>query len=729
MIQIYQITPTIKKLTSWKSHKMPVMCMRFDKSSTLLAAGSSDGQIMVYDVKKGYATHSFDSHQSKITKFQFELRKEMNKMDFFLYSSSQDGTVMIWDLNKSKQSRVLKNHYEIVTDFIIRKDSKKNVILLFSVSKDKVVSMWDLNDQNSKPSTILIFDEIISIQYFPPTEKYNSETMILLGFKNGKTSIYDYKTKKEIISFQLDFIEDLYKLDYIPSLSTFMLVSEGNILFTDIDFNPKKLLVGNNDEILDLKYLDQNRLAVSNNTEHIRIFERDSRSWKFLSGHKKLVLSISSTKKGNLLASSSKDSTVRIWDTKSSKCVAIFQGHASSVSAVCISKNGEFAISGSEDKTLKYWDLSKQKKVSLKINGEKFNVVESIEISTAKWTVVGHNKEVNSIDISPNDKIFATGSADKTVKIWSSSNASLLSILSGHKKGVWDVKFSPTEKCIASCSADKTIKIWSLTDYSCMRTLEGHQTSVLRIHYTTLGLQLISSDTSGVLKLWTIRNSECMKTFEAHGSEIWAITTTPSSVTSEKDFRLFTASVDGVFIWKDVTQSKEEEEKIKQEELVLQEQDLSNKLRKKDFNSAFLLALKMEKPYQLFQILKSIQNTSANPQKEIDSIVSKFSLQELSKSFEFLQIWNTSNRNAFISQNFLNSIVRIHHPETLINMKDSKNVIFFFFFYFNIFLFLIFFYFNFFLFFSCWNLLLFILNVTLIELTKCFRTLLFLITH
>lgn len=71
--------------------------------------------------------------------------------------------------------------------------------------------------------------------------------------------------------------------------------------------------------------------------------------------------------------------------------------------------------------------------------------------------------------MAPNDSLVASGSLDKLVKIWDSSDFTLKGVLTGHKRGVWDCQFSAHDRVIATCSGDKTIKLWSLMDFTCVR--------------------------------------------------------------------------------------------------------------------------------------------------------------------------------------------------------------------------------------------------------------------
>ena len=104
-------------------------------------------------------------------------------------------------------------------------------------------------------------------------------------------------------------------------------------------------------------------------------------------------------------------------------------------------------------------------------------------VNSAKMTIMGHSKYINSVKVSPNNKLIATASQDKTVKLWSSEDLMQKMQLNGHKSGVWDIAFSPVEKLLASASGDNSVKVWNLADGvgTCVKTLEGHATALVRI--------------------------------------------------------------------------------------------------------------------------------------------------------------------------------------------------------------------------------------------------------
>ena len=79
--------------------------------------------------------------------------------------------------------------------------------------------------------------------------------------------------------------------------------------------------------------------------------------------------------------------------------------------------------------------------------------------------------------------MLATGSQDRTIKVWRLPDLIPALTLRGHRRGVWALAFSPVDKALASASGDRTLRLWSLADGACLRTFEGHLSSVLRVEF------------------------------------------------------------------------------------------------------------------------------------------------------------------------------------------------------------------------------------------------------
>eukprot|EP00003_Mantamonas_plastica_P007368 TRINITY_DN1618_c0_g2_i2.p1 TRINITY_DN1618_c0_g2~~TRINITY_DN1618_c0_g2_i2.p1 ORF type:complete len:537 (+),score=188.36 TRINITY_DN1618_c0_g2_i2:1312-2922(+) len=395
-------------------------------------------------------------------------------------------------------------------------------------------------------------------------------------------------------------------------------------------------MVGYNDEVIDAKFLlpfdNRDRIVVATNSDQVRIFDLSTFNCQTLIGHTNVVLAVDVIPRLDLIVTSSKDNTVRVWDGTTLECLAVGVGHTEAVGAVAIApRNCKFMASGSSDLTIKVWDIEPLKQ-SL-INGKfakrrqryletgKRHVMGSVPTLTmqdgetddefldamepmalhALFTVKAHDKDINTIAVSPNDKLIATGSQDRSIRLYNKESSQLVGVLKGHKRGVWSVEFSPVDKVLVSGSSDRSIKLWSLDDFSCLRTFEGHTNSVLKVGFLTAGMQLVSSGSDGLLKLWTIKTNECIQTIDCHEDKVWALATT------EDGNKLVTGASDScIKLWKDTTIEVEQQAVAEEEEILLKQQDLDNLLRKKDFKRAIVLALELEQPYRTLKVFIEI---------------------------------------------------------------------------------------------------------------------------
>ncbi|CAG8694343.1 5306_t:CDS:2, partial [Dentiscutata erythropus] len=458
-----------------------------------------------------------------------------------------------------------------------------------------------------------------------------------------------------------------------------VITSDQNILFYQINSGLKRVkqIVGYNDEIIDLSYVgkDETHLAIATNTEQINLYNIKSFDFNIIYGHTDIAICLDKSYDGTVLISGSKDHTARIWNIDVDNenfdnrvnCLGICIGHTAAIGTVALSKKSlKFCLTGSQDRTIKYWDLSHLDRSK---SDENFR-------PKASYTNKAHDKDINSIAVAPNDKIFATGSQDKTVKIWSVVDGKLLGTCSGHKRGVWSVQFSPIDHTIVTSSGDKTIKIWSTTDFSCLKTFEGHTNTVLKALFLTSGTQLMSCGSDGLLKLWTIKSNECIATLDNHTEKIWALT-------ARKDENVVASGgADSLInLWEDCTIEEMEKRVREEEEQILKEQDLANYLLKKDYKNAITLAMSLNQPFRLLNLFTEILNnraegdTSITGSESIDNIITTLSKEDIEQMLKYIRDWNTNAKHFRTAQTILNAILKKFSSEELLEVNGIKELL------------------------------------------------------
>jgi U3 small nucleolar RNA-associated protein 13 len=215
-------------------------------------------------------------------------------------------------------------------------------------------------------------------------------------------------------------------------------------------------------------------------------------------------------------------------------------------------------------------------------------------------TVMGHQKYINVVRVSPNDKLIASSSQDKTIKIWNSADLMLVQTLQGHKKGVWDCSFSPVDKLLVSASGDKTVKVWNLSSGQCISTLSGHQTSLVKVSWINLGLQVLSASVDGVVKVWNLKKQACVNTFMMHDEKIWGL-----DISNDK-YLLTGGGDSSLKLWQDNTLEQEQKQKEDQLQKIMDEQKLSGLIRQEDYVNAALMAFRLNKLRDFYLVIQKI---------------------------------------------------------------------------------------------------------------------------
>ena len=301
--------------------------------------------------------------------------------------------------------------------------------------------------------------------------------------------------------------------------------------------------------------------AVGDSAGGIRLFcLEDRQPCLYLDGHGKnlsIVTDLAFSPDGKLLASSSIDCTVKVWNTNTGKCLKTFTGKQQWIWSVAYSPDGQTIAIGGEDSTITLWNIHTDERrvlqghhfwiwslafqpipptpnpsafgTSLSKGGKggKGGILASAsyDLSIRLWdtdtgeclnTLRGHQHILFGIDFHPQGEILASASYDYTIKIWDVETGECLRTLEGHTKSNSSVAFNSDGQFLASGSGDRTIKLWDVETGKCLKTLRGHEQSIRTLKFAPDKNILASGDNNQVLKLWDVEGGKCLKTWQGY---------------------------------------------------------------------------------------------------------------------------------------------------------------------------------------------------------------------
>lgn len=654
----------ISKGEFYKSYKLSAAAYisAVDKTSSLFSFGLTDGSVVVWDIEGSFITHNFKGHGSTISALSFY--GDFNSKNWKVSSGDIMGTVKVWDLVKRKCVFTSKEHSATVRGVNFNSTGE----LFISGGRDNLLMLY--NAKNWKEIKSIPLESTIESTGFVEIE---GETYIYTGGEGCVMYIWDFKhetlfakSRKPLETTEELSITEIIQL-YEDTERLIFVLSDQTILDLDlsIDFDETHHLIpvsrrmaGNHGTIADIRYVgpEKNFLALATNSPSLRIVDLYNKplDMDLYEGHTDLLNMLDATIDGKWLATASKDNTARVWkfneDTSKFQCYAVFEGHSASVTAVGLPRNligdyPKFLITASEDLTIKKWTIPKHIDNEIAI------------VKNSDYTRKAHDKMIHAIDISPNNDFLATASHDKTSKVWDLEGGETLYVLRGHKRAVYDISFCKYDRLVVTASGDQTVRVWNLEDGSCTKSYEGSSNAVQRVDFLNKNQNIIGAGADGLIKIWEVSSGECINTLDNHDNRIWAL------VIKDNGEEFISADSDGsITIWQDNTEETNAEKELAKKIEIEKDQELRNCILHGEWVKAFMLALDLNHPMRLYNVLKECISKNEDPDSKIGSFKLEKLIGELEDDkilllFKRVRDWNTNVRLFEVSQKVIRVIL------------------------------------------------------------------------
>lgn len=232
--------------------------------------------------------------------------------------------------------------------------------------------------------------------------------------------------------------------------------------------------------------------------------------------------------------------------------LASFVGHSGDVNSVAVSPSGKIIASSSADRSIKIWNLQGQILRSIRVVGSPSDVkitpdgkyvvasagkvldLYDIEKGRLAFSLRGQEGNIRKFAISPDSRYLATASLDKTIKIWDLETRQEVRTLTGHKDWVLAVTFTPDGSKIISSGGGKNnnvINIWEVNSGKLLHSLSGHKDWVNAISINPDGNFLVSASHDKTIKIWDLIQTKLVKTLEGHKGWITSVAISPDGNT------------------------------------------------------------------------------------------------------------------------------------------------------------------------------------------------------
>ncbi|NXK38911.1 WDR3 protein, partial [Piprites chloris] len=596
---------------TFNGHRAAVTVLQYDHLGGRLVSGSKDTEVIVWDVINESGLYRLRGHKDAVTQVLFLKEKNL------LVTSGKDTLVKWWDLDTQHCFKTLVGHRTEVWGMALLSKEKR----LITGSADSELRVWDITyiqevkdpdepeskkskgpspgtEENTEEDETLELDEhpeerIVKCSKVGSIVREGRDRVVTLATdrmgkflachgtdavlevftvlseeelqkkleKKIKKAKKKAKQKSEEVperSVELSLQEEIQRVTNVKASSKIksfdlilspkgelkiVLLLQNNVIESyNVDLSAqvpqavracKITIGGHRSDVRTLAFSSDNIAILSAAAESVKIWNRSTLQCIRTMDCEYALCSLFVPGDRQVIVGT-KTGNLQLYDLASGSLIETLNAHDGAVWSIALSPDQRGFVTGGADKCVKFWEFELVKDES--------SVQKRLSMKHVR--ILQLDEDVLCVRYSPNQKLLAVSLLDCTVKIFYVDTLKFFLSLYGHKLPVLCMDICYDGTLIATGSADRNVKIWGLDFGDCHRSLFAHDDSVMYLQFVPKSHLFFTAGKDSKIKQWDADKFEHIQTLEGHHQEVWCLALSPNgdyvvSASHDKSLRLW----------------------------------------------------------------------------------------------------------------------------------------------------------------------------------------------